>query len=319
MDALRDVGNGLHRPECVLCTADGSVYVSDWGGGVTHIASDGSQRRILAKNPPVELRPNGIALADDGTFLLANLGDDGGAWRLHPDGTVQPFLTEVEGEPLPPCNFILPDRQGRTWITVSTRHAPRGLAYRSDIADGFVVLVDSHGARVVADGLGYTNEVALSPDGAWLYVNETFARRLSRLPVRDDGSLGKRETVFEFGAGTFPDGLCFDEEGGLWIVSIISNRVIRLTPDGVQTVIIEDADPVHLERVEEAYQQHAMGRPHLDTVASQRLRNISSIAFGGPERRISFLGCLLDDHIVSFPSPVAGAEPAHWHWRMAQA
>ena len=38
-------------------------------------------------------------------------------------------------------------------------------AYRSQVADGTIVLCDSHGARVVADGLGYTNEALPSPDG----------------------------------------------------------------------------------------------------------------------------------------------------------
>lgn len=315
---LADVGHDLSRPECVLCTSDGNLFVSDWGGGVTCIAPDGGQQRILARDPPVGIQPNGIALLEDGTFLLANLGADGGVWRLSVNGDLRPFLTEIDGQPLPPSNFVLADRLGRVWITVSTRLEPRALAYRSDVADGFIVCVDHRGARIVADGLGYTNEVQLSPDGRWLYVNETFARRLSRFAVADDGRMGQRETVCEFGPGTFPDGLAFDAEGGLWIVSIISNRVIRLAPDGSTSVWLEDADPSHLAWVEQAYENHSMGRPHLDNVVSKRLRNISSIAFGGPERRISYLGCLLSDRIVSFPSPIAGAEPAHWHWRMAQ-
>jgi sugar lactone lactonase YvrE len=45
-------------------------------------------------------------------------------------------------------------------------------------------MVDTRGARIVADGLGYTNECAIDISGQWLYVNETFSRRLSRFPVR---------------------------------------------------------------------------------------------------------------------------------------
>jgi sugar lactone lactonase YvrE len=48
------------------------------------------------------------------------------------------------------------------------------------VSDGFIVRVDDAGARIVADGLGYTNEVQLDPSGERLYVNETFGRRLSR-------------------------------------------------------------------------------------------------------------------------------------------
>jgi hypothetical protein len=55
-----------------------------------------------------------------------------------------------------------------------------------------------------------------------------------------------------------------------------------------------------------------MGRPHLDRAAGQVLRNISSIAFGGPSLRTAFLGCLLDHRLPTFDSPIAGYPPTHW-------
>lgn len=313
---LNDIGHDLHRPECVLCTSDGSVFVSDWQGGICQINADGSQVQVLAKNSPVELLPNGIALLSDGTFLIANLGDDGGVWKLASNGDVRPFLTEVDGQQLPPTNFVLPDSNGHTWITVSTQQTPRAKAWRPDIADGLIVVVDDKGPRVVASDLGYTNEVQVHPSGEWLYVNETFAKRTSRMRIKKDGSLGPRETVTEFGHGTFPDGLYFDEEGGFMIVSIVSNRVIRVTSDGTHETLIDDSNAEHLNWVEDAFQSGNMERPHLDTIKGTRLRNTSSIAFGGPDRRLSYLGCLLGEHITSFKAPVTGVKPVHWNWRM---
>lgn len=317
LDDLIPVGQDLNRPECVLCTSDGNLFVSDWGGGVTVVRPDGQQRRFLAKDPPIELRPNGIALNRDGRFLVANLGDDGGIWSLGTDGSLRPVLQEVDGLPLPPSNFVLIDTEGRIWVTVSTTITPRAKAYRPDTNDGYIVLIDDSGSRIVADGLGYTNEVQIHPDGKWLYVNETFARRTSRMPIRVDGSLGPRETVTEYGAGTFPDGLCFDVEGGFWVVSVVSNRVLRVTPGGKQELFVEDNDPEHLQEVEAAFQNGQMGRPHLDTIRSRRLGNISSIAFGGHDKRSAYVGCLLYDRLMKFRTPIAGIEPAHWHWRVA--
>jgi sugar lactone lactonase YvrE len=311
------LGNGLRRPECVLATAAGDVFTADWAGGVTHILPSGEQRSYLAQNTGgLEPRPNGIALLPDGSFLLAHLGPDhGGVYRLQRNGTLSPWLLEVHGVALPPTNFVLDDGQGRTWVTVSTRRQPRALGYRRDCDDGFIVCVDRQGARVVADGLGYTNEVALHPNGRWLYVNETFARRLSRMPLQSDASLGPRETVCEFGEGSFPDGLAFDEEGCVWVVSIVSNRLIRVWPDGRAETWLEDADGEHLAAVEAAYRADTMGRPHLDTVHSRALKNISSIAFAGADRRTALLGCLLGDRIASLRLPVAGVAPAHWGYR----
>jgi sugar lactone lactonase YvrE len=316
LDELQRVGVGLVRPECVLATAQGDLFTADWRSGVAHIRPDASQRFFAAQAVDgVVLKPNGIALRKDGSFLLAHLGDDvGGVFSLQRDGTTQPVLTEVEGALLPPTNYPLEDRHGRLWVTVSTRLKPRSLGYRKSCSDGFIVCQDASGARIVADGLGYTNEIAFDPSGGWLYVNETFARRVSRFALLPDGSLGPKEVFTEFGAGTFPDGMAFDSEGGLWIVSIVSNRVIRVDRSGEQKIWIEDADEAHLHWVEQAYQANEMARPHLDGVKSKQLRNISSIAFGGTNLRTIYLGCLLGDHLATCAAPVSGQPPIHWNY-----
>ena len=314
--AVRRVGSGLNRPECVVANAAGDVFTADWRGGVAHLKPDGTQTLYRGELPMGRpARPNGIALRRDGSFLFADLGAElGGVFALSRSGEIRPFLEEVDGVALPPSNFVFEDARSRVWITVSTRLIPRARGYRRDVADGFVVLIDGGGARIVADGLGYANEAVLDARGEWLYVNETFARLTSRFPVRLDGGLGPREVFAVYGAGTFPDGLAFDVEGHLWIVSIISNRVLRVAPDGTVTTVLEDLDPAHVAWVEAAYLAGELGRPHLDSVKSARLRNISSIAFGGPDRRTAYLGCLLDDAIYAFASPVAGLAAAHWNW-----
>ncbi len=312
LDDVEFLGAGLARPECVLCTKAGALFVSDWDGGVTRIGPDGGQQRILAP-ASAGLRPNGIALSRDGSFLIAHLGDtEGGVFRLRRDGTLEPVLIEVAGEALPPTNFVMEDAQGRLWITVSTPRAPRHLGYRRDLAEGFIVLLDRRGARVVARDLGYTNEVQIDPSGEWLYVNETFGRRLSRFRIGANGDLSERQTVVEFGPGTFPDGLAFDCEGAAWVVSIVSNRVIRVDREGRQEILLEDSDAEHLAWVEAAYEAGTLGRPHLDRAASRRLRNVSSLAFGGPDLKTVTLGCLLGDSLARFRSPVAGLPLPHW-------
>lgn len=309
-------GRALVRPECVLATADGSLYTADWRGGVAQTHADGTQTLYAGRLPEGRaLRPNGIALRHDGSFLLADLGETaGGVFALTRAGALAPFLERVDGVDLPPTNFVAEDTAGRVWVTVSTRRQPRAAAYRGDVADGFIVVVDARGARIVADGLGYTNEALVSPDGRWLYVNETFGRRTSRYRIGPDAELSGRETVATYGAGTFPDGLCFDAEGGVWITSIVSNRVIRVAPGGAQTLVLEDADPAHLAWVEQAFVSGTMGRAHLDQAAGRVLANVSSLAFGGPGLRTAFLGCLLGDAIASFAAPVAGHPPPHWNW-----
>lgn len=314
LDQMVTLGSELARPECVLCTSDGILHVADWRGGVTLIARDGWQRTVLAKGE-FKPKPNGIAILPKGGWLLAHLGDEeGGVYRLAPDGQIKPELLEVDGLPLPPTNYVHIDGQLRVWVTVSTRRKPRDLGYRADCQDGFIILIDTDGARIVADGLGYANECLVHPESGQLFVNETFGRRLTRFDVRPDGSLENRTTLATFGSGTFPDGLTFDNKGGIWITSIVSNRLIYLSPDGCQTVVVEDVDAENLARVETAFQAGELGRPHLDRSFGKRLKNISSAAFGGVGLDTLYLGCLLGKEIMSFPAPVAGLKPYHWDW-----
>jgi sugar lactone lactonase YvrE len=308
------LGAGLNRPECLLCTSNGDIYSADGRGGVARSRAFGPQALYQAAGGAEAIRPNGIALQRDGSFLVTNLNDAGGLFRLDRDGRLNEVLREVDGIDLPATNFVLIDDRGRVWVTVSTRQTPRALGYRRDLADGFIVLIDGKKARIVADGLGYANELQLDRRGEHLFVAETFGRRLTRFRIGRFGTLSDPTVIAGFGAGTFPDGLAMDIEDHLWVTSPVSNRIIRVAPDGAQTLILEDSDPGHLAAVEAAYESGSLGREHLDRARSQKLRNLSSLAFGGRNLRTAFLGNLLGERIAFFRAPVMGRPPVHWHF-----
>jgi hypothetical protein len=191
---------------------------------------------------------------------------------------------------------------------------PRSLDYRGDASSGFIAVMDGKGARIVADDLGFTNECQISPDHQWVYVNETYGRRLSRFPLHGDGSLGTKEIVHQFGRGEFPDGLAFDVEGNVWIAGVISNQLIHIDrKTGRSEVVLAESDAAHVAWVEKAFEENTLGRPHMDGTPAAKLKNLSSIAFGGTDLRTGYLGCLLGDHIAAVKMPVAGVAPVHWH------
>jgi sugar lactone lactonase YvrE len=309
LDGITFVASGLARPECVLATRRGDLYVSDKRGGVTQIAPDGAQRLIGGSS----LIPNGIALLRDGSFAIANLSDDGGVWRLHPDGRIAPEVSEIAGRRLGSVNFVRTDSLGRLWICVSTVR-PGENQYRTDIADGFIALKDDHGIRVVATDLVWTNECWPDETRGLLYVNETFGRRLTRFDMAPDGTLTNRVTIASFEHGDYPDGIGLDAAGGIYVVSVGSNRLIRIAPDGRREVIIEDSDPAHLDALETALHARQLTRPMIHESHSRMLGNTSSIAFGGPDRRTAYLGSLAGDRLATFRAPAPGVAPAHWDW-----
>jgi sugar lactone lactonase YvrE len=311
LESVRFVGEGLRRPECVLCTETGGIFASHLGAGVMHILPSGEQRTIgrVSQVDGLPWIPNGIALVHNGGFLVANMGEGGGVWRLHADGRLEPFLLEIDGERLRPANFVFPDEQGRLWVTVTTRKWPLQDAFHPNVSDGYIAVIDDKGARIAADGLAFANELRIDAAYEFLYVAETFGRRIRRFRIGAGALLGGGETFAQFGSGVFPDGMAFDAEGGLWVTSIVSNRLIRIAPDGAQTVMLEEADPEYVRNIEERLQSGSLSREDILASPSRILKNISSIAFGGPDLRTIYLGSLGGDRIAVMDSPVPGAKP----------
>lgn len=307
-EALTQVFAGLQRPECVLTHASGALLTSDARGGVMRLQAGMDN----ALSHTSDLVPNGIALMSDGSFLVANLSPEGGVWRLSKDGAIEPWLMAVEGRALGRVNFIMLDDLARVWVCVSA--ADGGDHYPLDTATGWLSVVDSDGARIVAEGLHYTNECRVSADGRYLYVNETFGRCTSRFDLSDRLVLSRKQVVAQFSDGDFPDGLTLDAEGGVWVVCVGSNRLYRIGPEGERIAVIDDAVDSTCAQLEHAFATRTLTRPMISAARGQRLPNITSLAFGGDDLRTAYMGCLAGDSISTFCSPVAGLRPVHWHW-----
>jgi sugar lactone lactonase YvrE len=313
LDQVEFVGESLVRPESVLVTSSGRIFVSDLDCGVVEI---GGPRKLL-KGKPEGFVANGIAITRAGEFLIANPGGCGGVWRLDRGHNLYPFLLELDGREVRNCNSVEIDGAGRIWISVSTRQYPRDLAFNGKTQDGYLILLEQGNPRIVADGIGFTNESRIDPSGSYLYLNETFSRKLTRFRVvnrNGRSELSDRETVHEFGDGDFPDGLTFDAEGGVWVACIVSNRVVRIAADDTREIILDDSDPQLIARVESRFAEGLLERKDLELGAKRSLHNVSSIAFGGPDLKTVYLGNLGGNRIITFRAPIAGLRPHYWEY-----
>lgn len=125
----------------------------------------------------------------------------------------------------------------------------------------------------------FANGMALSPDGDAMFVVESTAATVSRIAIDPAGNSGPREVIVEL-PGTVPDGIAFDELGGLYIACYRPDRVYRLH-EGSLDVIVED------------FQGTVVGAP-------------TNVAFGGPGRQRLYIASLQRWHIGVIDVEVPG-------------
>ncbi len=321
--AISTWGHDLQRPECILAEPDGTIWTADARGGVVRIAADGTQKLIAQKasqgvavdGSPASLMlggtlPNGICFDRDGQIVIANFGTDA-IELMTRDGRSQTLYDRIDGQPLGKANFVLCDRRGRIWFTVTTREVPWTKSINAKTADGYVGLIDECGIRIVADGFVGTNEIRFDAAEEWLYVVETNARRVSRLRI-DGDTVTSREIYGPSDLGGFPDGFAFDAYGNLWITLILTERLIALTPEGEVLTLLDDSNA----RALAVYEQHFVaGTTTPELMGSCRgtlAPMMASLTFGGPDLRTVYLGSLAGTTLPCFRSPVAGQPMSHW-------
>jgi sugar lactone lactonase YvrE len=101
------------------------------------------------------------------------------------------------------------------------------------------VLVTPDGeTRVVAEDLEFPNGCVISPDGGTLVVGETMGKRLTAFDIEDDGSLSRRRE-WASTPDIWPDGICLDAEGAIWVASPVSHGCFRIREGGEITHKVE--------------------------------------------------------------------------------
>ncbi|MFJ8144385.1 SMP-30/gluconolactonase/LRE family protein [Streptomyces sp. NPDC096048] len=164
-----------------------------------------------------------------GGGLVLNLRD--GIGLLDPDDTFRWLHREAVPGRRANDAAVAPD--GTLWAgTMRYDEAPGGGSLSRVTGDGTVEVV--LGDVAVSNGTGW------SPDGRLMYYVDSPTRRIDVFDVADPGTGGGRNgritgrrplAAIEDGAG-FPDGLCVDAEGCVWVALWDGGAVRRYTPSG---------------------------------------------------------------------------------------
>ena len=219
-------------PEGPLVAGD-LVYYAEMG-------SDRVMRWDGHANTPVWSRPGcgpTSVARGAGDTLVVLCDQESVLVRITPAGkTVEVIKTDAEGRSFVAPNASINDAKGGIYWSASGIFSP------SSPPEGAVLYLDKTGRlERLAEGIHYSNGVALSPDGKVLYVSEHLSRRILAYDVASDGSLsGTRVFLrlddlvgkdpnrsWEVG----PDGLVMDREGNLYIAEYGGGRIIIVGKD----------------------------------------------------------------------------------------
>lgn len=293
------LAEGLRFPEGPVAMNDGSVLVVEIERQtLTRIDVDGAID-VVAE---IGGGPNGAAIGPDGACYLCN---NGGAAFVESDGLlffrgsaisyaggrierveldsgrVDVLYASVDGQRLSAPNDLVFDADGAFWFTdigVSrARNRDHGGVYYAR-ADGSLI-------EEVVYPLTTPNGIALSPDGATLYVAELLTARLLAFGISGAGQLDP-------GPGPMPgrlvgaaqdrplfDSMAVEANGNVNVATPLAGVIHRISPaDGtVATIPVPGTSPTNL-------------------------------CFGGPDMRTAFITLGSSGKLISMEWPGAGLE-----------
>ena len=243
----------------------------------------------------------GPACDKAGNVFAVNFKEQGTIGRVSPDGKGEVFLTLPEGST---GNGIRFDKKGNMFIADYPKHnvlrvdaktkkltvfaheprmnQPNDLAidakgnlYASDPSwakvTGQLWRISKKGkVMLLADDMGTTNGIEVSPDGKTLYVNESRQRNIWAFSIKKDGSVEKKRLLKKFEDHGF-DGMRCDAKGNLYVTRHGKGTVVILSPEGK---ILKEVD--------------VLGA------------NPSNLCFGGPDGRTVYVTEVEHTRIVQF-------------------
>jgi len=198
------------------------LWFSDMQGlHVMTVDLDGRAEKIVK----VQASPSGLGWLPDGRLLVVSMIDRR-LLRLDPIGLVE--IAQLKDLASFHCNDMVVDKQGRAYIG----NFGFDLAVGEPVAPAEVVLVLPDGtASVVADDLYFPNGSAITPDDRTLIVAETWGNCLTAFDIEPDGTLKNRRCWAHL-KDVYPDGICLDAEGAIWLAAPYPGEVLRVKEGG---------------------------------------------------------------------------------------
>ncbi|WP_439817111.1 SMP-30/gluconolactonase/LRE family protein [Zavarzinia sp. CC-PAN008] len=305
MTAFREITSGLGFPEGPIAMPDGSVILVEiQKGNLTRVKADGT-KEVIAH---VGGGPNGAALGPGNKVYICNNGgfewhDAGGilmpghqpadyiGGRIQTvdlaTGAVETLYDSCDGVPLKGPNDLVFDGYGGFWFTDHGKGRDR----EADVTGFFYAKADgSQITEIVPAMRGAPNGIGLSPDGARVYVAETWTGRVWFFDIESPGKLKPGagllghpgQLLVGLGGLNLLDSLAVDSAGNVCVATLLNGGITVISPDGTSVEHIPFPDPL-----------------------------TTNICFGGPDLKTAFITLSGTGRLVAMDWPRPGLKLHH--------
>jgi gluconolactonase len=221
----------LQHPEGVAVDPQGHVWCGSENGDIHRIARDGTGIETVATTGGFIL---GIAFDSAGQLYCCDLRHRA-VFRVDPRRGTTARFADGGGDLRIPNFAVVDEKRGALFVTDSfAPDQPGPGVWRFDLETG-------RGGLWFDAPLVFANGMALDGDGESLLVVESFARRLTRIPIRADGRPGEPSVVAS-DLGRVPDGIALDVHGNAYVSCYEPSCVYRVAPSGDATLLIADPE-----------------------------------------------------------------------------
>jgi len=252
------------------CDRDGIVYAVNFEKEQTigRVTPDGVASVFVVL--PGKSTGNGIRFDRSGSMYIADYVAHN-VLRIAPNSRKVEVFAHDDGMNQPNDLAIAAD--GTLFASDPNWKAGTGQLWRIDL--------DGRTERL-AEGMGTTNGIEVSPDGKALYVNESVQRNVWAFDITADRKLANKRLIRRFEDFGF-DGMRCDVDGNLWITRHGKGVVVHLTPKG------------------EILREVAVLGPHP-----------TNICFGGKDGRTAYVTEAKEMRLVQFRVERPGLEWTRW-------
>jgi gluconolactonase len=239
----------------ILATGASTLYAQN-AATTPYQAEDFTQENLFTEN--IE----GPMFDKAGNLYVVNYQQDGTIGLVKPDGTVTLFVTLPENSIANSIQFdskgfmYLADWKGHNVLKVDMQTKQVSVYVHNDAFNqpndlcinkrdqlfasdpdwknetGKLWRIDAGGKAVLlAEGMGTTNGIVLSPDEKTLYVNESIQRKIWAFDVDKKGNISNKRLFAEFPDFGF-DGMKCDKQGNLYAARWGKGVIVILSPAG---------------------------------------------------------------------------------------